>query len=45
MNPKMFKTLKMNQFYASWCFDLQGLIKLENQNLKNGQKFVTLNNI
>ena len=43
MKPKMLKTLNINQFYAGWSFDLQGLAKLENQNLKNGQKVVPVN--
>ena len=37
IKPKMLKTLNMNRFYASWSFDLQGPIKIENQNLKNGK--------
>ena len=45
MKPKMLKTLNMNQFYASWSSDLQGIITLENQTLKNSQQFVTVNKI
>ena len=45
MKQNILKTLNMDQFYVSWSLDLQGLIKLENQNLKNGQKFVTVNKV
>ena len=43
IKPILLKKLIMNQFWASWSseFIYRGLT-IENKNLKNGQKFVTV---
>ena len=48
MKPKLMKTLNINQFQSSWSSDFickYLKLELENQNWKNGQKFLTVDKI